>query len=103
MSPKKRILRELSLIHEPGTTYSYVRPADIPGYAEAPELFQKAVNELLKERLIEGRPDGEGRISIGVNEHRMRDVRKVLRPLWARPEVWAAVAIVVALGVGLAG
>ena len=26
MSPKKRILRELSLVHEPGTTYSYVRP-----------------------------------------------------------------------------
>ncbi len=102
MSPRKRILRELALVHEPGTTYSYVRPADIPGYAESPERYQGAVNDLLKERLIEGRTDGEGRMSIGLNEHRMKDVRKALRPVWARPEVWAAVATVLALGVGLA-
>jgi hypothetical protein len=45
MSPKKRILRELALAHEPGTTFSFIRPADIPGYAEKPERFQGAVNE----------------------------------------------------------
>lgn len=101
MSPKQRILHELALVHEPGTTYSYVRPADIPGYAEAPERYQGAVNHLLKERLIEGRTDGEGRMSIGLSEHRMKDVQKALRPIWARPEVWAAVAIVLALGAGL--
>ena len=102
MSPKKRILRELALVHEPGTPYSFVRPADIPGYGDAPERYQGAVNDLLKERLIEGRTDGEGRMSIGLNEHRMKDVRRALRPIWARPEVWAAVAIVIALGAGLA-
>lgn len=103
MSPKKRILRELALAHEPGTTFSFVRPADIPGYVEAPERYQGAVNELLKDRLIEGRTDGDGRMSIGLNEHRMDEVRRTLRPMWARPVVWAAVAMVVALGVGLAG
>ena len=102
MSPKKRILRELALVHEPGTEYSYMRPADIPGYAEAPERYQRAVNDLLKERLIEGRTDGEGRMSIGLNEHHMQAVRKVLRPMWARPEVWAAIGTVVVLGAGLA-
>ncbi len=102
MSPKKRILRELALVHEPGTTFSFVRPADIPGYAEKPERFQGAVNELLKDRLIEGRTDAEGRMSIGLNEHRMDEVRRTLRPVWARPAVWAAVAIVVGVGVGFA-
>jgi hypothetical protein len=99
MSPKKRILRELALVHEPGTTFGYVRPSDLPGYAETPERYQGAVNELLKDRLIEGRTDAEGRISIGLNEHRMDDVQRALRPLWARPEVWAT-ALAVALTVG---
>lgn len=102
MSPKKRILRELALAHEPGTAFSFVRPADIPGYSERPERFQGAVNELLKDRLIEGRTDAEGRMSIGLNEHRVDEVRRALRPIWARPVVWAAVAMVLALGVGLA-
>lgn len=100
MSPKKRILRELALAHEPGTPFSFVRPSDIPGYAETPARYKGAVNELLKDRLIEGRTDGEGRMSIGLNEHRIAEVRRALRPLWARPDVWAAVAAVVVLGAG---
>ena len=103
MSPKKRILRELVLAHEPGTPFSYVRPSDIPGYAETPERYQGAVNELLKARLIEGRKDDDGRMSIGLNEHRIGDVRRALRPFWARPAVWAAVVVLVAVGFGLAG
>ncbi len=101
MSPKKRILRELLLANEPGTQFSYIRPADIPGYVETPDRYQGAVNELLKDRLIEGRKDDDGRMSIKVNEHRIGDVQRALRPLWARPAVWAAVAIVVVLGVRL--
>ena len=102
MSPKKRILRELVLAHEPGTPFSFVRPSDIPGYGDTPARYQGAVNDLLKERLIEGRTDGEGRLSIGLNEHRIDDVRRALRPMWARPAVWAAAAVLVMVAVGLA-
>jgi hypothetical protein len=101
MSPKKHILRELELVGEPGSTYSYVRPADLPGYTTSPERYQAAVNELLRERLIEGRSDAEGRMSIALNAHRIADVRKALRPAWAKPAVWLAAAII-ALGVELA-
>jgi hypothetical protein len=102
MSAKKHILREIELVGEPGTTYAYVRPADLPGYQTAPERYQAAVNELLRERLIEGRADADGRMSIALNAQRIADVRKALRPVWARPTVWAAAAIVLLLGVGLA-
>jgi hypothetical protein len=102
MSPKKHILRELHLVGEAGSACAYVRPSDIPGYAAAPDRYQAAVNELLKERLIEGRSDGDGRMSIALNAQRIGDVRKALRPAWARPSVWVAAAIVAALGVGLA-
>ena len=101
MSPKKQILRELTSVGEPGTAYAFLRPADIPGYETAPERYQAAVNELLRERLIEGRSDAEGRMSIALNAHRMRDVQQVLRPTWARPSVWVAAVILVALGIGL--
>ena len=102
MSPRKHILRELELVGEPGSAYSYVRPADIPGYQTAPERYQAAVNELLRERLIEGRADADGRMSIALNAHRIAEVRKALRPVWARPLSWVAAAIVLLLGVGLA-
>jgi hypothetical protein len=102
MSPKKQILRELTLAVEPGSAHSYIRPSDIPGFEAAPERYQAAVNELLRDRLIEGRSDAEGRMSIGLNTHRMADVSKLLRPAWMRPSLWLAAAIVAALGVGLA-
>ena len=102
MSPKKHILRELTLVGEPGSSYAYLRPSDIPGYDAAPERYQAAVNELLRDRLIEGRSDADGRMSIALNAHRIQDVQKVLRPTWARLSVWVVVAIVAALGVGLA-
>jgi hypothetical protein len=102
MSPKKRILRELALAHEPESRFCHVRPSDIPGYTRAPERYQDAVNALLEDRLIEGRMDADGRMSIGLNEHRLAEVRRALRPLWARPGLWAAVAIAALLGVGLA-
>jgi hypothetical protein len=60
------------------------------------------VNELLRDRLIEGRSDGDGRMSIALNAQRLADVRKELRPAWARPSFWLAAALLVAVGVGLA-
>jgi hypothetical protein len=102
MSPKKHILRELRLVGEPGTAHAHVRPSDLPGYGQAPDRYQAAVNELLRERLIEGRSDGDGRMSIALNPHRLSEVHELLRPVWARPSVWVAAAIVAAVGVGLA-
>jgi hypothetical protein len=95
MSPKKQILREL-------TTRSSLRPSDLPGYAGSAERYQAAVNELLRERLIEGRSDRDGRMSIALNAQRLADVRRVLRPAWTRPTFWLAAAVIVAVGVGFA-
>jgi hypothetical protein len=100
MSPRKKILRELSEARQgPGESGSFKRPAAITGFAEQPEKYQKAVNELLQSRLVEGRKDDEGHMTIALNEHRIQDVRKELRPIWARPALWALIVIaVVAVG-----
>ncbi len=47
---------------------------------------------------MEGRKDEEGHMTIALNAHRIEDVRRELRPLWARPTVWALVAMVAVLG-----
>lgn len=101
MSPTKTILRELHRAHEAHAGTAFVRPATIPGFSADPDRFQKAVNELLKDRLIEGRKDEEGRMAVALNGHRLAEVRRALRPAWAHPAVWAAVAVVGALGAGL--
>ena len=93
-SPRKQILREL-------TTCSFVHPADVPGYERAPDRYQAAVNDLLRERLIEGRTGGDGRMSIALNPHRSSDVRKMLQPVWTKPSAWVAAAVAAAVAVGL--
>lgn len=98
MSPKKTILRELSRSGE----NQYTRPSTLPGYNQAPDKYQKAVNELLSERLLEGRKDDEGHMAIAINQHRRKDVDRQIRPVWAHPAVWAAVLVIVAIGAGLA-
>ncbi|MEJ2187762.1 MAG: hypothetical protein P8Z36_17875 [Gemmatimonadota bacterium] len=97
MSPKKTILRELSRTHQENGATSFTRPAAINGFGEAPDKFQKAVNELLRSRLIEGRKDPEGHMAIALNEHRMDDVRRALRSPLAHPAVLsvAAAALVI--------
>ena len=101
MSPKKAILTALKgaadVDHGP-----HIRPPSIPGYAERPERYQQAVNELLQARLVEGRKDAEGHLTIALNEHRRQEVERILRPLWAKPAVWAVVVALLALGAGLA-
>jgi hypothetical protein len=98
MSPRKTILKQLAR----GDAHSsYTRPSTIPGFAQAPEKYQKAVNELLKARLLEGRKDDNGHMTIAINEHRLNDVHRELRPIWARPAVWAVIAVLVAVGAGL--
>lgn len=97
MAPRKTILRELARA-ETGSGVAYVRPPTIPGFSEAPEKYQKAVNELLSARLLEGRKDDEGRMTIAINEARRADVRREIRPLWANPISWVLIAAIAAVG-----
>jgi hypothetical protein len=94
MSPKKTILRELARAQGEG----YTRPSAIRGFDEAPAGYQKAVNELLQARLVEGRKDEEGHMAIAINEHRRKEVAKVIRPVWAHPALWATFVVIAAVG-----
>ena len=50
---------------------------------------------------MDGYKDGEGRMAIAINTHRLKDVRKEIRPVWAHPAIWVMLALVaVAAGVG---
>ena len=102
MSPKKTILTALRGASDEQRGGTYIRPPSIPGYTERPDRYQQAVNELLQARLVEGRKDSEGHLTIALNDHRRQDVERMLRPLWAKPTVWALVVALVALGAGLA-
>ena len=96
-------MRALSRKYEQGSDQVLTRPTDIGGFGKSPEKFQKAVNKLLQERLIEGRRDHEGHMALAINGHRVGDVRRELRPLWARPSLWAVVVLVaVAVSAGFA-
>lgn len=101
MAPRKTILRELSRAESSGSGVAYVRPPTIPGFSQAPEKYQKAVNELLSARLLEGRKDEDGHMTIAINEARRAEVRREIRPVWAHPALWVAVLALVALGVTL--
>ncbi len=104
MSPKKAVLRTLHESLDQNGPESLVRPATIPGFTESPDKYQKTINGLLKDRLIEGMKDEDGRMAIAINPHKMEDVKRELRPLWAHPAVLAIMAVVmIALGVGLMG
>lgn len=105
MSARTTILRELRRLHQNGAA-RYTRPASIGGFAEKPSRYQEAVNRLLQERLINGTKDEEGRLAIALNEHRLADVRKELRPWFARPATWlvvAAAALVAVVSIALQG
>ena len=104
MSPKKAVLRALSESLDANGPESLVRPATIPGFSQAPEKYQRTINDLLKERLIEGMKDEEGKMALAINTHRIREVKREMRPVWAHPAVLALMALaMVALGIGLMG
>jgi hypothetical protein len=102
MSPKRRILKALAEEQGKGGSAAPVRPSTIPGFEEAPEKYQQTINILLKDRLIEGFKDEEGKMAISLNTHRQREVRRVLRPVWAHPAVLIMLlAVFAAAGVSL--
>jgi hypothetical protein len=103
MTPRKKILKTLSREHEKIGEPVFIRPGEINGFSENTAKFQRAVNELLKDRLIDGAKDEEGRMAVALNPHNLDGVRKELRPLWAKPGIWAMATVVVAVLVGLVG
>jgi hypothetical protein len=36
-------------------------------------------------------------MTIAINEHRRREVEKEIKPVWARPAVWAVIVVLVML------
>ncbi|MEJ2204453.1 MAG: hypothetical protein P8170_10110 [Gemmatimonadota bacterium] len=101
MSPRKTILKELARIHANGGAAVFTRPASIPGFGDRPAEYQKAVNKLLQERLIQGQKDDDGRMAIGVNEHRITEVQRAIRPVWQRPALWLATVVLLLATAGL--
>ncbi len=101
MSPRKTILRELDQLHSDKGNGRYARPSTIAGFGERPSKYQEAVNGLLKERLIDGRKDEEGRMVIALNPSRLATVQRELRPWYARPTIWLGAIAVGALVVAL--
>jgi len=97
MSPKKTILTALFNHEKEGGPGNPLRPSEIPGFREAPERYQQTINTLLKDRLIEGIKDCEGHMAISLNGHREKDVRRVLRPVWAHPALLAFLALFAAV------
>ena len=95
MSTRRAILRELSRNGHQGN--GFTRPGNLAGFSSKPDRYQAAVNQLLQERLINGTKDEDGRLAIALNEHRLDDVRRELRPLWARPAVLLGVLVVIAI------
>ena len=93
MSPRKTILRELDQRHFDSGNGRYARPSAMPGFSDQPSRFQEAVNGLLKERLIDGKKDREGRMAIALNPNRLAAVRRELRPWFARPAIWLGAII----------
>jgi hypothetical protein len=84
--------------HRRASAGEYKRPADNAGFGKEPAKYQAAINTLLQERLINGRKDEEGRLAIKINDDRLADVTKALRPPFARLVLLLAILAVVAIG-----
>lgn len=93
MTAKKAILKALSERQNGTDPSAPIRPSTLPGFQGAPEKYQQTINLLLKERLIEGVKDPEGRMAISLNIHRAREVQKALRPVWAHPAVLGLIGL----------
>jgi hypothetical protein len=101
MSPRKTILRELARYRDSHGTEALTRPTTIQGFEARPSEYQKAVNQLLQDRLIQGQKDDDGHMAIGLNTHRLGDVQRELRPVWRHPALWLVTAVLILATAGL--
>ena len=70
----------------------------LQGYNCENPKFTAAVNRLLQDRLVNGVKGGDGGMAIALNENRLGEVYRELRPWYAHPGIWALVVGAVALG-----
>jgi len=94
MAPRKTILRELKN-SAPGV---HKRPNQIPGFERNAAKYREAVNNLLKDQLIQGAQDDEGKLVVSLNPANEGRVRRELRPWFTQPLVWGP--LIVAIGAG---
>ena len=97
MSPRKHILRHLQKVHRsnPGE----LTPArGIQGFDPADPKHTQAMNQLLKDRLINGQKAADGGMAIQLNPGNMAAVNKALRPWYANPALWAVVLLIGGIG-----
>ena len=97
MSPRKHILRHLHEVHgqSPGELTS---ARSISGFDPGDPKHTEAMNQLLKERLINGQKASDGGMAISLNSGNLAAVNKALRPWYARPALWAVLVLVSGLG-----
>jgi hypothetical protein len=94
MAPRKTILRELKN-SAPGT---HKRPNEIPGFERNAAKYREAVNGLLKDQLIQGAQDDQGKLVVSLNAAHEGRVRRELRPWFTQPLVWGPVILAVGVG-----
>ena len=95
MSPRKTILAELNKIQSTADAQP-TAPSTLRGFSGNETKYQQAVNDLLKDRLINGQKGTAGSMEIAINPARIADVRKELRPFFLRPAFLAATVLIVA-------
>lgn len=97
MSPRKHILRHLREVHRqnPGE----LTPArSIEGFDPGDPRHTQAINQLLKDRLINGQKAPDGGMAISLNPGNMAAIHRALRPWYANPAIWAALLVLGGLG-----
>lgn len=100
MSPRKNILRQLEKSHrsQPG---QLTRARDLSGFDPEDPKHTKAMNQLLKDRLINGMKAEDGGMALQLNSGNIAAVKKALRPWYLSPAFWAAALVLGGLGTGL--
>jgi len=97
MSPTKNILRQLERVHEK-TPGEFTAPRSLTGFDPADPKHTQAMNQLLRDRLINGVKAEDGGMAIALNTGNIGAVNKALRPWYASPGVWALLVFVGGLG-----
>lgn len=97
MSPRKSILRHLKRVHEQDPD-GFTTPREIAGFDPGDPKHTQAVNQLLKDRLINGVKAPDGGMAIALNTGNLTAVQRALRPWYADPRLWMMAVIVGGLG-----
>ena len=97
MSPRKNILRQLEKTHQqaPGRMTA---ATSIDGFDPEDPKHTQAMNQLLRDRLINGMKADDGGMAIQLNTGNLSAVRRALRPWYMSPAFWTLLVVVGGLG-----